>query len=136
MEGHRSERVSEALREELAELIGYEMADPRVASVDVTEIVVAPDMRHARVRISCPGDERSRLEALRALDGARHFLRRELASRLRLFRIPELSFEADTDAGERGRVEELLRRIERGRARSGARQAKEDRSDSSAGPAK
>jgi ribosome-binding factor A len=117
MEGHRPERVSEALREELAELIGYEMSDPRVASVDVTEVVVAPDMRHARVRISCAGDERSRLEALRALDGARHFLRRELSSRLRLFRIPELNFEADTEAGERGRVEQLLQRIRKARPR-------------------
>lgn len=117
MEPHRSERLSEALREELSELIGYEMSDPRVASVDVTDVVLAPDMRHARVRISCPGDEKQRLDALRALEGARHFLRRELAARLRLFRIPELCFEPDLEAGARGRVEELLRRIRKGRPR-------------------
>ena len=48
---HRKERVSEALREELTELIGYELSDPRVASAAVTGIEVSPDKRHALVRI-------------------------------------------------------------------------------------
>lgn len=123
MEAHRAERVSEALREELAELIGYEMSDPRIGSVEVTEVVVAPDMRQARVRISLAGDERARDEALRALDGARHFLRRELAGRLRLFRIPELFFEADVSAGGRDRLEQLLKRIRKGRPRPDSAEA-------------
>ena len=51
MPQHRTERISEALREELTELIGYELSDPRVASATVTGIEVSPDKRHALVRI-------------------------------------------------------------------------------------
>ncbi len=109
MEPHRAERVSEAIREELSEIIGYEMGDPRLGEVDVTEVSIASDMRHARIRVHLGGDERSCADALLALEGARHFLRRELAGRLRLFRMPELHFEADMEVGPGARVGQLLR---------------------------
>ena len=118
MDEHRSQRVSEAIREELAEIIGFEMADPRIGLTDVTEVLVSPDMRHARVRLHLRGDERSREGTLRALDGARHFLRQELAGRLRLYRFPDLHFEADVETENETRLEHLLRRARKGRARS------------------
>jgi len=117
MDQHRSERVSEAIREELSEIISYEMDDPRIGLVDVTEVLVTPDMRHARVRMHLTGSEKDREEALRALDGARRFLRQELAARVRLFRIPELHFEADLETGATARIEHLLKRARKGRPR-------------------
>jgi ribosome-binding factor A len=110
MEQHRAGRVSETIREELGEIIGYELDDPRIQSVDVTEVVVSPDMRHARVRVHLAGKEGGRQDTLEALEGARHFLRRELASRLRLFRSPELHFEADLGTANLERIEQLLKR--------------------------
>jgi len=115
MDPYRSQRVSEAIREELSEIIGYEMSDPRLGMVDVTEVLVTQDKRHARVRLHLGGDEKSQAEALVALGGARHYLRRELASRLRLYRTPELLFEADLEAGHQGRLEQLLKRVRKGR---------------------
>jgi ribosome-binding factor A len=115
---HRAERVSEAMREELSEIIGYEMADPRIDMVDVTEVIMGPDGRHARVRVHLAGDEKSRMESLLALAGARQFLRRQLAARLRLFRIPELHFEADLDVAAAARVAQLLKRARKGRSKS------------------
>lgn len=109
MDSHRVERVSEALREELAEIIGFEMADPRLTAVTVSDVRVTPDMRHAHVMVLIRGDEQQSREAVDSLEGARHYLRRELSARLRMFRVPELHFELDTGAG--GRVEELLERV-------------------------
>lgn len=51
---HRTERISEALREELAELIGYELSDPRINFATVSSVEVSPDKRHAFVRIGIP----------------------------------------------------------------------------------
>jgi ribosome-binding factor A len=98
MDPHRAERISEALRAELDELIGYEMSDPRVMAVTVTQVIVTSDLRRARVRIAVRGGPAERREALMALDGARGYLRRALAARLRLFRIPELRFETGGEA--------------------------------------
>jgi len=116
---HRIERVSEALREELAEIIGYEMSDPRLGAVDVTEVVVAPDMRKARVRVHLEASSRKREEAVKALEGARQYLRCELASRLRMYRIPELHFESDLGGRTEGRVDQLLHGIRKGRPSAG-----------------
>jgi ribosome-binding factor A len=116
MDSHRAERVSEALREELAEIIGFEMADPRLANVTVSEVHVMPDLRHAHVMVVVRGDENQSREALESLEVARHYLRRELSARLRMFRVPELHFEQDTGTG--GRIEELLDRVRKSRKKA------------------
>jgi ribosome-binding factor A len=118
MDRHRAERVSETIREELTEIIGFELSDPRIGTVDVTEVVVSPDMRHARIRVHLAGDDDSRQKTLEALEGARYFLRRELASRLRLYRFPDLHFEADLGVANAERIEQLLKRARKKRARN------------------
>ena len=110
------ERLAEALREELAELIAYEMSDPRVLDVTVSEVITSPDKRHAQVRVgSASGADVT--EALKALDHARGFLRHQLTERLDTFRIPELHFEADVSATIGPRMETLLKRVKKGRPR-------------------
>lgn len=119
MDTHRSERVSEAVREELSEIIGFELSDPRLGPVDVTEVHVAPDMRHANVKVGLGGDDRSQRDSLTALDHARHYLRHELARRLNLRRAPELHFEVDRFANVDTRVDVLLKRARKSRGREG-----------------
>jgi ribosome-binding factor A len=115
MDEHRTQRVSEAVKEELSELISFEMDDPRVENVMVTGADVSPDGRHAHVRVSIDaGLER---KALAALDHAKHYLRHELASRLSLRRVPELHFSPDKNADADSRIEFLLRRAKRLKAR-------------------
>lgn len=117
MDSHRNQRVSEALREELGELIAYELSDPRIGDATVTEVLVSPDMRHAQVRLHMSDAKREQEQTIQALSGARHFLRRVLAERLNLFRVPELHFEADLSPGASERMEQLLKRMRRGRPR-------------------
>ncbi len=118
MESRRAQRVSEALREELIELVGYELEDPRLIGVTVTEAHLSPDGRHARVLVALRGPEPERRGALAALDRAKTLLRRHLATRLRLFRAPELHFEEDTSSGGEDRIDQLLKRIHKTSARS------------------
>jgi ribosome-binding factor A len=117
MDTHRAKRVSEALREEIGEMIAYELSDPRIGDATVTEVLVSPDMRHAQVRLHLSNNTNEQKQTIQALDGARHFLRRQLAERLNLFRVPELHFEADVALDEGRRMEHLLKRVRRGRPR-------------------
>jgi ribosome-binding factor A len=116
MDPHRTLRLAEALREELAELIAYEMSDPRVGDVTVSEVITSPDKRHAQVRIGLAGGGDPK-EALAALEHARSFLRRTLSERLDTFRIPELHFEPDVSVTLGPRMETLLKRVRKGRPR-------------------
>ncbi len=111
-------RVSEALREELAELIGFELDDPRLASVDVTEVHVSPDGRYARVKFAAAGGEREQNEAAAGLEHASHYLRRQLAARLSLRHVPELHFERDRNPDADSRVDFLLKRAKKSRGGS------------------
>lgn len=117
MDPHRSERVSETLKEELEELIGYEMSDPRVGSVAITEVLLSPDLKMARVRLSLSDDPRERQQTLAALEGARHYLRHQLAGRIQIYRVPDLHFEADMPAELAARARSLLKRVRKGRPR-------------------
>ena len=115
MEEHRARRVSEAVKEELAELIGFEMEDPRLASVNVTSADVSSDMRTAHIKVSIEGGQEKK--ALDALEHAKGFLKHELAARLNLRRVPDLHFSADTHPDAESRIDFLLRRAKRTKAR-------------------
>lgn len=116
MTDHRTERITEAIREELAEIIGYEMSDPRIGSATVTDVQISPDKRHAFVRVGIDS-QADKQETLAALEHARSFLRRQLSARLDLFRIPELHFEADVATQLGPRMGHILRRVKKGRPR-------------------
>lgn len=114
MEGHRAERVAEALRGELEELICCELEDPRVKVESVTEVRVSPDSRKALVLVRLAGDAEA-AASLAALDRAKPFLKKQLAERLDLFRLPDLTFESDLGEGLAPRAAQLLKRIRKGR---------------------
>jgi ribosome-binding factor A len=120
MDQHRAERVSEALREELGEMISYELSDPRIGEAVVTEVLVSPDKKHAQVRLHMDKDPAAQQQTLLALEGARHFLKRQIALRLNLFRVPELHFEADVERAAAAKMSDLLKRVRRGRPRDQA----------------
>jgi ribosome-binding factor A len=117
MDSHRAERLSEALRVELEELIGYELTDPRIDVAGVAEVLLTPDGKHARVRLNLNGDRAWQEQTLDALDHAMGYIRKQLAHRLDLFRLPDIRFEAALSAELPGRVEHLLKRVRRGRPR-------------------
>jgi len=108
---HRIERVNNLIRREISELLQRQVKDPRLGSfVIVTEVSTSPDLKYAKIFVSRIGSEEEKQETLSALAGASRFLRNELIKRLKLRRIPELSFHWD-DSIERG--DHLLQLIDR-----------------------
>jgi ribosome-binding factor A len=115
MDERRTLRVSEAVREELVELIGFELDDPRLLGVEVTDTQVTPDGGHAHVKVAVRGEERQQKEAMEALEHATNYLRRELAVRLSLRRVPELHFDRDRNPDVDNRIDFLLKRAKKSR---------------------
>ena len=113
---HRG-RVASTFTEEITAMLEGELSDPRIGDAIVTEVLVSPDMRRAQVRLRLSDKPSEQKDTIRALEGAKHFLKRQLAERLNLFRIPELYFEADISFAVTGRMDHLLKRVKRGRPR-------------------
>jgi ribosome-binding factor A len=109
MSQQRRERIAESMRGEISRIFLLGMHDPRVGFVTVTGVDLSPDLRHARVYVSVLGDAPTQEETLRALVGARGWVRRELAHSLTLRRVPDLSFRLDTTGEQGERIERLIR---------------------------
>ena len=109
---HRPERIAETLREEIAQIVGYELEDPRLTMVTVTEVRVADDLRDASVYVTVQGDEQEHLTALRALRHAAPYVRKQLGFALNLRHTPALHLVRDTVEEKAERVDELLQKIE------------------------
>jgi len=109
MAGIRRQRVAEAVREELGRMLQQELKDPRIGLASIVQVEMSPDLRHARVYVSVYGSAQE--QAMRALAGARGWLRRELGRRLQLRHVPELTFVADPSIRHGAHISELLRRL-------------------------
>jgi ribosome-binding factor A len=110
----RTRRIDELLRQEIGALLAKEVQDPRIGFVTVTDVETDPDLRHARVWVSVIAPHKERDETIAALNRAMVFIRRELGTRLRLKRIPELHVRLDETAERGTRVLQLLHELEQG----------------------
>jgi ribosome-binding factor A len=110
----RPERLAETLREEITEIVGYELEDPRLLSVTVTDVIVSPNLRDAKVFVLVEGDESEIREALKALHHAAPFVKQQVALNLNVRYAPHLHFVRDTVEERANRIEELLGEIKQG----------------------
>ncbi len=121
MATHRPERVGDQIREALSELLARgEVHDPGIGFITLTRVKVSPDLQLARVYYSSLGDPAARTQTAKALERATPFLRRQVGSRVKLRRVPELTFEFDESVGHQDRVEQIIRDLH---AEEAARQA-------------
>lgn len=104
----RPERMAEALREEISEVVGFELDDPRLEGVTVTDVTVADDLRDAKVFVLVEGDEAEIAGAMKALQNATVFVRQQVAMNLSLRHVPHLHFARDTAEENAARVNAIL----------------------------
>ena len=109
---HRPERIADTLREEITQIVGYELEDPRLAMVTVTDVRVADDLRDASVFVTVAGDEHEHELAFAALRRAAPYVRKQLGFSLNLRHTPALHFVRDTVEEKAARVDAVLRTIE------------------------
>jgi ribosome-binding factor A len=93
----RGQRVADQIQRDLSEIISFELKDPRVGMVTLTEVQVTPDYAHAKVYFTLLKDS---AEAVRqtqeGLNKAAGFLRNALGKRLHIHTLPQLHFVHDT----------------------------------------
>ncbi len=109
----RPERVADMLREEVSQIVGFELDDPRLTMVTVTDVRVADNLRDARVFVTVLGTEEEAIAALVALHRAAPYVRRQLGVALGLRHTPEIHFVRDTIEERGARIDELLAQIDK-----------------------
>src|SRR5215210_3751999 len=109
----RPEQVAETLRQVITDALARQVRDPRIGFVTVTAVLVTPDLSHARVMVSTPGDDADKVRALEGLQSAAGFLRSRAARALSTRIVPELHFELDRGLEHAARINELLEGLRR-----------------------
>jgi ribosome-binding factor A len=107
----RPERLAEALKEEISEVVGYELDDPELQNATVTDVEVSPDMRDAKVYVLVNGNEPEIRQTLRNLQHAAGFVRQQVALNLDLRFAPHIHFARDTAEENAARVGQLLNEL-------------------------
>ncbi len=101
------------LREEIMQIVGYELEDPRVQAATVTDVRLTENLRDASVYVLVEGGEDEIQAALAALRHAAPYVRKQVGFALSLRHTPEIHFIRDTIEERGARVDRLLEGIER-----------------------
>lgn len=109
---HRQEKLGELFALELSDLLRTRVKDPRVGFASITHVEVSGDLRHAKVHVSVMGTHEEQVATMRGLKNAAGYLRHELASRVTLRYMPELTFKLDTSIEEGTRILNLINQVE------------------------
>jgi ribosome-binding factor A len=115
----RPERVADIIREEISQIVGYELEDPRLTMVTVTDVRLSDNRRDAQVFVTIAGNEEEHQLALTALRHAAPYVRKQLSLSLNLPRTPEIHFVRDKVEEDGARVDTLLQEIEQERQKEG-----------------
>lgn len=111
---HHQDRVAETLREEIGAMIEGELSDPRIAFCYVSEVVLNPGGKSARVYVAVDNAvtdiSRAEQDTVAALESAKGHIRFELKERMGVRHVPDLSFFADRSGRFQARIEELMER--------------------------
>ena len=107
----RPERLAETLKEEISEVVGYELDDPDLQNATVTDVEVSPDLRDAKVYVLISGDEAEIKRTIKNLQHAAGFVRQKVALNLDLRYTPHIHFARDTAEENAARVGKLLNEL-------------------------
>jgi ribosome-binding factor A len=110
----RGLRVADQIQRDLAEIIAFELKDPRVGMITITEVQVTPDYAHAKVFFTMLNDSKEAIQhTVDGLTKASGFIRVQLGRRLTIHTLPQLHFFHDSSTA---RGMELSRLIDQANA--------------------
>jgi ribosome-binding factor A len=113
----RGLRVADQIQRDLSEIVAFELKDPRVGMITITEVQVTPDYAHAKVFFTMLSDEKAKIaETVKALSIASGFLRNQLGRRLKIHTLPELHFVHDMSTARGIEMSKLIDQANASRA--------------------
>ena len=104
---NKIERIQSLIRKNISEIIQFEIKSPKLGFVSIPEVKVSTDYSHAKVYVSFFNDEEAK-EGMKILNKCRGFIRKELASRMDIRHVPEITFVLDDGYKKEERISELL----------------------------
>jgi ribosome-binding factor A len=104
----RANRIAQRIKEELSELLLFNVSDPRLTGVQVTHVRVDRELAYANIFFSALEGSERKEEILEGLDHAYGYLRHQLTQRIQLRSFPQLRFNWDPIPEDADRIDRLI----------------------------
>lgn len=104
----RVEKVQQLIKEEVSAILANGLKDPRVGFVTVTKVDVSADLKNAKLYVSILGSDKQIEDSWIGLNNSKGYIRTELAHRIRLKFMPNITFHMDTSLEYSSYIQKLL----------------------------
>ncbi|MCL2760546.1 MAG: ribosome-binding factor A [Desulfuromonadales bacterium] len=107
----RSEKVAEAIHEEVSSLLIKGIKDPRIGFITLTGVKVTDDLRLATIYFTIVGSDKEKTDTEAGLNSAKGYIRREIGKSLKMRYTPDILFKHDDSLEYGNHIEKILHEI-------------------------
>ena len=112
MQKDRTSAIQSEFKRVLSDIIKTDIKDPRVSEMaSVTHVDLSRDLKYAKVYISVYDSDKLKKSTIETLTHAEHFIKNEIGSRMRMRRLPEITFILDTSIEYSSKISEILKKV-------------------------
>ena len=109
----KKDKIAGIIQKEISEIIQFELKDPKIGFITITDVEVTGDLSQARIYVSFLGQDARKEAGMKALERSKGFLRTQLAKRLTIRKVPELIFKQDVSLEKGNKIEKIIADIHR-----------------------
>jgi ribosome-binding factor A len=108
----RISAIQSEFKRVLSDIIKSEMKDPRISEMaSVTHVELSRDLKYAKVYISVYDTDKLKKSTIETLTHAQHYIKNEVGARMRMRRLPEITFLLDTSIEYSSKISEMLKKV-------------------------
>ena len=107
----KTEKIAGIIQKEVSEIIQFQLKDPKIGFITITDVVVSGDLSIAKVYVSFLGQKAREAAGMKALERSKGFIRSELAKRMTIRKVPSLVFLIDDSLEKGNKIENIIKEI-------------------------
>lgn len=104
----KQERMDQILKKEISRILQFELKNPKLGFVTVTDVECTRDMSQAKVYVSFLGRQERNDAGMKVLRSAKGFIRSTLAKNIKARKMPDLIFVQDTSLEQGRKIEGII----------------------------
>lgn len=104
----KKDKIAGIIQKEISEIIQFELKDPKIGFITITDVIVSGDLSIAKVYVSFLGQEARKEAGMKALERSKGFIRTQLAKRMTVRKVPQLIFLHDHALENGNKIERII----------------------------
>lgn len=107
----KNEKIAELIKRNISEIIQFDLKDPKIGFITITDAQVTNDLSYAKVYVSFLGQNARKEAGMKALERSKGYIRSELSKKMSTRKVPELQFVLDDALDKGNKIEKIIANI-------------------------